>query len=154
MANTSALMNAVSGDIPVDTQAYISRIHIAVLRTEKTLKPSFLKSLMGETNRDKERTVVSDALEQTRLGRKHLSNFSQQCEDLGRSGGTDYAKYEALSGLIRRVIKRIDDWRDWAFKFEDNEIDSRSMLLEKSSRISKLLQSSFPSIDLPSRPPR
>lgn len=149
-----SVVNAVTNEIPVDVRAVIASIHDAILRTEKTLKPSIWKSILGETARDKERTVISSSLEQTRVGRNHLSKFITECHTKSRSVGSEGANFEALAGICERALSRLDEWRVWAFKFEDNEIGSKSMLLEKSSRMHNLFQSSFPALNLPNKPRR
>jgi hypothetical protein len=110
-------------------------------RTNKCLKPSFLKRLMGGISKDHARAVVAScntdlamvvrvASQIRRVGDTHAMDGTGKAVNFGK----------ALSGYSDRLITNAMEWATKAKSFESAEFGSQSQLLEQSEKFSKLVE--------------
>lgn len=127
-AGTSTLKS-----LPVQTNpAYavkvsLERLHAIILKTERVLKPSWWRKMLGGTSRDHARSVVAVTREESRIVRGVFSEARAAAFASGTS--------KALIGSIDRAIKALDSWSEAAIDFEEAIYGSDEKLIHRTRKL-------------------
>ena len=136
------------GSLPVKTNpgyslaVCLEQLGVVILRTQETLKPSFLKRMMGGISKDHDRTVVAACSADLHAISRQIGKIQQAAfnsTDIKNSTKDDQ-KGRAIYGYCERLITLLLDWKSQASEFESNEFGADKKLLEKSKRILQIVE--------------
>ena len=121
--------------LPVETRpGYSAKVALSKLaasaeKAERTLSPSFWRSLLGGTSKDHSRAVIAILLNDTKAIRDTLLLIRQTAAD--KSIGD-------IHGISTRVVDAIDSWRKAALEYENATYGSDETLRHHSQKMRTL----------------
>ena len=105
----------------------IERLVQCLIKTEKALDPPIWKKMLGGVSRDHARAVAAACKADTRIVRSAIRDI---IASLGLRALSSSERNAGLRGYCEKVLGLVDEWRDLATRFEENEYQSDAKLLE------------------------
>ncbi len=100
-------------------------------RLQPVLRPSFFRRIFGGVNSDYARSVSAACNEDARLARAVVQEAARVAMGMEKSvAAAERDRGKVLSGTCRRILNRIDEWRETATDFEANNWGSKTKLIE------------------------
>jgi hypothetical protein len=108
----------------------------SALRLQPVLEPSFLRKVFGGANSDYARSVSATCNENARLVRGVVQTAARVAMAMERSSAAaERDRGKVLSGTCKRIIERLDEWRETATEFECNTWGSKKRLIELNRKL-------------------
>lgn len=105
----------------------IDRLVACLVRTEKALDPPVWKKMLGGVSRDHARAVTATCKAEARIVRAAIRDIINQ---LSIRAVSNSERNSGLRGYCEKVLGLVDEWRDFATRFEENEFKADSRLLQ------------------------
>lgn len=105
----------------------IDRLIQCLLKTERALDPPVWKKLLGGVSRDHARAVAAACKADARLVRSAMRDIVNALSFRAASGSE---RISGLRGYCEKVLALVDQWRDLATRFEENEFQADLRLLQ------------------------
>ncbi len=105
------------------------------LKFQHALEPSFLKRLLGGTNKDYARSVCAVTNEYARVVRGIVLDVKNSVGLDAYASETEQTRSRAIAGTCSRIIQIVDEWRTAATDFEANNIGSHVKMIEINKRL-------------------
>jgi hypothetical protein len=105
----------------------VERLIQCLLKTERALAPPVWKKLLGGVSRDHARAVAAACKADARIVRSAMRDIVTALS-IKAVSSTD--RISGLRGYCEKVLALVDQWRDLATRFEENEFQSDSRLLQ------------------------
>lgn len=121
--------------LPVETHPRFSvsvcvdRLSKCLIKTEEALDPPFWKKMLGGVSRDHARAVAATCKADARVIRTAIRDI---IADLGFRAVSGAERNAGLRGYCEKVLTLVDEWRDLATRFEENEYQADILLLDKT----------------------
>jgi hypothetical protein len=110
-------------------------------RLQSVLKPSFFRRILGGVNSDYARSVSAACNEDARLVRAIVQEAARVAMNMEKSrADTERDRGKVLSGTCRRILDRLDEWRETATDFEANQWGSKKKLIELNKRLMQFVR--------------
>jgi hypothetical protein len=110
-------------------------------RLQPVLKPSFFRRILGGVNSDYARSVSAACNEDARLVRAIVQEAARVAMNMEKSrADTERDRGKVLSGTCRRILDRLDEWRETATDFEANQWGSKKKLIELNKRLMQFVR--------------
>lgn len=119
--------------LPVETHprfavsVCIETLVICLSRTERALSPPIWKKFLGGVSRDHARAVAAACKADARKIRTTIKDVIYSLAVRSASGKE---RNSGLRGYCERLLALVDEWRDCATRFEENEFLADQKLLE------------------------
>ncbi|NTF17049.1 hypothetical protein G6L37_01225 [Agrobacterium rubi] len=104
----------------------IERLVQCLLKTERALDPPIWKKVFGGVSRDHARAVAAACKADARIVRTAIRDI---IASLGFRAVSSSERNSGLRGYCEKVLGLVDEWRDLATRFEENEFQSDERLL-------------------------
>lgn len=105
----------------------IDKLVICLVKTERALSPPVWKKLLGGVSRDHARAVAAACKADTRKVRTVIKDVIQSLAIRSASGKE---RNSGLRGYCERLLALVDEWRECVTRFEENEFQADSQLLQ------------------------
>lgn len=113
----------------------------SALRLQPLLRPSFFRRILGGVNSDYARSVSAACNEDARLVRAIVQEAGRVAMAMENSqADTERERGKILSGTCRRILNRLDEWREIATDFEANQWGSKKKLIELNKRLIQFMK--------------
>jgi hypothetical protein len=110
----------------------VERLIQCLVRTEQVLAPPVWKKLLGGANRDHARAVAAACKAEARIVRSAMKEIVTTLSIKAIAGGE---RISGLRGYCEKVLTLVDEWRDLATRFEENEFKSDERLLQSTRKL-------------------